>query len=104
MEVVRLNPTLSIIVPAFNEADCLPLLYGRVASVMHELGESWELVFVNDGSTDSTLDVMQRLRAQDERIAIVNLSRNFGKEVATTSGLVVKTIRKSPPRTPLQPR
>ena len=54
---------------------------------MHELGESWELVFVNDGSTDATLDVMQRLRAQDGRIAIVNLSRNFGKEVATTSGL-----------------
>jgi len=44
-------------------------------------------VLINDGSTDATLDVMQRLRAQDGRVAILNLSRNFGKEVATTSGL-----------------
>jgi glycosyltransferase involved in cell wall biosynthesis len=81
------NPTLSIVVPAYNEADSLPALYGRLAPTMDGLGESWELVLVNDGSTDATLDVMQRLRAQDGRIAIVNLSRNFGKEIATTSGL-----------------
>jgi polyisoprenyl-phosphate glycosyltransferase len=81
------SPTLSIVVPAYNEADNLPALYGRLAPTMDALGETWELVLINDGSTDATLDVMQRLRAQDGRIAIVNLSRNFGKEIATTSGL-----------------
>ena len=54
---------------------------------MDGLGESWELVLINDGSKDATLDVMQRLRAQDDRVAIINLSRNFGKEIATTAGL-----------------
>jgi polyisoprenyl-phosphate glycosyltransferase len=80
------SPTLSIVVPAYNEADNLSALYGRLAPTMDALGETWELVLVNDGSPDATLDVMQRLRAHG-RIAIVNLSRNFGKEIATTSGL-----------------
>lgn len=80
-------PTLSIVVPAFNEADNLLALYDRLAPILDGLGESWELVLVNDGSKDATLDVMQRLHAQDGRIAIVNFSRNFGKEAATTSGL-----------------
>ena len=87
MAVPGSGPTLSIVVPAYNEADSLPVLYGRLTPILDALGDSWELVLVNDGSRDATLDVMQRLRAQDGRIAIVNLSRNFGKEVATTSGL-----------------
>ena len=81
------KPTLSIVVPAYNEADNLPALYGRLAPILDELGESWELVLINDGSTDATLDTMQRLYNQDARITIVNLSRNFGKEAATTAGL-----------------
>jgi glycosyltransferase involved in cell wall biosynthesis len=63
------------------------LLYARTAKVMQDLGEPWELIFVNDGSHDQTLEVMQALRDDDPRIAIVNLSRNFGKEIATTAGL-----------------
>ena len=81
------NPTFSVVVPAYNEALSLPVLLARLAPVMEGMGETWELVLVNDGSTDSTLDVMQRLRAADPRIAVVNLSRNFGKEAATTAGL-----------------
>jgi glycosyltransferase involved in cell wall biosynthesis len=54
---------------------------------MDKLGESWELVLVNDGSRDNTLEVMAELKAADPRLAIVNLSRNFGKEIATTAGL-----------------
>ena len=81
------TPTLSIVVPAFNEAANLGRLHERLVAVLDGMGESWELVLVNDGSTDATLDAMQRLRAADDRVAIVNLSRNFGKEIATTSGL-----------------
>ncbi len=87
MAAPHTSPTLSIVVPAFNEADSLPALYGRLLPIMDGLGESWELVLINDGSKDATLDVMQRLRAQDDRVAIINLSRNFGKEIATTAGL-----------------
>jgi glycosyltransferase involved in cell wall biosynthesis len=54
---------------------------------MDELGDPWELVLVNDGSRDATLGVMRHLRQIDPRVAIVDLSRNFGKEIATTAGL-----------------
>ena len=87
MTAARSAPTLSVVVPAYNEADNLAVLYRQLAPTLEGLGVSWELVLVNDGSTDATLDVMQRLRERDGRIAIVNLSRNFGKEIATTSGL-----------------
>jgi polyisoprenyl-phosphate glycosyltransferase len=80
-------PTLSVVVPSYNEADGLDELYARVRSVMDQTGETWELVLVNDGSRDATLAVMERLRLADPRLAIVNLSRNFGKEIATTAGL-----------------
>jgi glycosyltransferase involved in cell wall biosynthesis len=81
------RPVFSIVVPAFNEERNLLLLHARIAAVMQSLGERWELVFVNDGSRDSTLEVMHDLRDQDHHVAIVNLSRNFGKEIATTAGL-----------------
>jgi glycosyltransferase involved in cell wall biosynthesis len=77
----------SVVVPAFNEERNLEALYQRLAPVMDSLGERWELVLVNDGSQDRTLQVMGELRARDSRVAIVNLSRNFGKEIATTAGI-----------------
>ena len=80
-------PTLSVVVPAYNEAEGLDALHARVCPVMDALGEPWELVLVNDGSRDATLAAMERLRAADPRVAVVNLSRNFGKEIATTAGL-----------------
>ena len=80
-------PLLSVVVPAYNEAEGLGELHARVSRTMDALGEPWELVLVNDGSRDATLAAMERLRAADPRVAIVNLSRNFGKEIATTAGL-----------------
>jgi polyisoprenyl-phosphate glycosyltransferase len=80
-------PVFSIVAPAYNEERNLLLLYTRVAQVMDNLGEDWELILVNDGSRDATLEVMMGLRARDPRVAIINLSRNFGKEIATTAGL-----------------
>ncbi len=80
-------PLFSVVVPAYNEAEGLDELHARVSRTMDALGEPWELVLVNDGSRDATLAAMERLRAADPRVAIVNLSRNFGKEIATTAGL-----------------
>lgn len=81
------EPTISIVVPAFNEAEVLPNFHSRLARVMRKLGEPWEVVFVNDGSRDGTLMIMRELRRIDPHVAIVNLSRNFGKEIALTAGL-----------------
>lgn len=81
------RPLLSVVVPAFDEEEVLPAFHRRVAAVMDAVGQPWEVVYVNDGSLDGTLDVMLGLRAADPRVAVVNLSRNFGKEIALTAGL-----------------
>ena len=80
------HPTFSVVVPAFNEADGLTEFHRRLANVMDLLG-SWEVVYVDDGSEDATRAVLERLRRDDPRIALISLTRNFGKEIATTAGL-----------------
>ncbi len=80
---------ISIMVPAFNEQESLPLLYKAVCDVMSLEPMTiydWELLLVNDGSKDSTLEVMKSLREKDERVCYVDLSRNFGKENAMLAG------------------
>ncbi len=84
---VSIRPTLSIVVPCHNEAVVLPTFHARLCRVMAALPDTFEVVCVNDGSTDATLDVLLRLRAGDPRLAVLNLSRNFGKEAALTAGL-----------------
>lgn len=79
-------PTLSVVVPVFNEQSGLDAFHRRLAAVMDRLGP-WEAVYVNDGSTDHSLALLHALNDADRRVAIVNLSRNFGKEAATTAGL-----------------
>jgi glycosyltransferase involved in cell wall biosynthesis len=78
---------LSIIVPAFNEEEVLPEFYRRVAAMAEGIDAAAELIFINDGSTDQTLSLLQELKAGDPRVAILDLSRNFGKEIAMTAGL-----------------
>jgi len=78
---------LSIVSPAYNEAEVLAAFHDRVAGVMREIGQTYEIVYVNDGSSDETLSIMTRLRGRDPNTTIVDLSRNFGKEIAMTAGL-----------------
>ncbi len=80
------GPVFSVVVPAFNEAAGLPEFHRRLAASMTTLG-AWEVIYIDDGSTDTTRAVIERLRRDDSRIAVVSLSRNFGKEIATTAGL-----------------
>lgn len=79
-------PELSAIVPMLNEADNLALLAPRLVQVMEPLG-SFEVVFVDDGSTDASMEVVRVLNAADPRFRCVSLSRNFGKEIAIAAGL-----------------
>jgi len=81
---------LTIVIAAFNEADSLPALQPRVAAVLDELardGIDGQVLYVDDGSRDATWPVMLQLAAADRRIALLRLSRNFGKELALTAGL-----------------
>ena len=81
------GPQLSVVVPAHDEEEVLPEFHARLAAAMDGLGRSWEVVYVNDGSTDGTLALLRAMAAADSRIGLVNLSRNFGKEAALTAGL-----------------
>lgn len=80
------QPTFSIVAPVYNEEVILPELYRRVTAVMQEAGEPYELILVNDGSRDRSLEIMRELHAQDPRVKIINFSRNFGHQVAITAG------------------
>jgi glycosyltransferase involved in cell wall biosynthesis len=77
----------SVVVPCYNEADGIGEFHRRLALVMDRLGEPWEAVYVNDGSRDATLIHLEALRRNCPSVALVNLSRNFGKEIALTAGL-----------------
>ncbi len=78
---------VSLIIPCYNEEQSLPLLYEAICATAaeHDAYE-WEFLFVNDGSKDSTLEIIKNLRADDKRVSFVDLSRNFGKERAMLAG------------------
>jgi glycosyltransferase involved in cell wall biosynthesis len=78
---------LSIVIPVYNEVEVLPVLYHRLTRVMEGLGETYEIIFVNDGSDDGSLPLLRDLRAGDERVKLLGLSRNFGHQIAITAGL-----------------
>lgn len=78
---------MSIVAPAYNEARNLAAFVQAITPVLDSLGEPWEIVFVNDGSRDDTLGLLLAARAQDSRIKVVGLARNFGKDVALSAGL-----------------
>lgn len=78
---------LSIVAPVYNEQECLAEFESRIQSVCRDLGQPYELILVNDGSTDASLGIMCELREWHENITLVNLSRNFGKEIALMAGL-----------------
>lgn len=82
-----LQECLSVVMPAFNEAEVLPHFHDRLSAVLQTLPLQAEIIYVNDGSKDDTLEVLRTLAANDRRVAIVSLSRNFGKEIALTAGL-----------------
>lgn len=81
------EPTLSIVVPMYNEEDVLEFLFERLISELELIGESYEIICVNDGSSDSTLELLIAASNANPRIKIISFSRNFGKEVALTAGL-----------------
>ena len=79
---------ISIIIPAYNEEESLPLLYERLEKLMNSIENyEFEILFVNDGSRDNTINLIKEYREKDNRISYVDFSRNFGKEIAMIAGL-----------------
>lgn len=79
---------ISVVVPAYNESVLLRKLYARVAAAADGWREPWELVIIDDGSRDDTYDIANELAAQDSRVKLIGLARNFGHQAAVTAGLV----------------
>lgn len=77
---------ISIVVPCYDEEDALPIFYDEVSNVLKKVGEDYELIFVDDGSKDKTLEVLCSFAQKDSRVFYLSLSRNFGKEAAMYAG------------------
>lgn len=84
---------LSIAVPVYNEEDAIPVFLQRIVPILHGITEDFEIVFVNDGSRDRTLDVLVVAHQADKRIKVIDLSRNFGKESALTAAIAFASGR-----------
>jgi dolichol-phosphate mannosyltransferase len=78
--------TYSIVAPIYNELDTLPELYRRIKEVMDENGEPWELILVDDGSTDGSTEKICELAKQDRKVRPLIFARNFGHQIAITAG------------------
>ena len=81
-------PSISVVIPLYNEAASLPELHRRTVKALERAGEGFELIFVDDGSTDSTFAELERIHAADGRIRAVRFKRNFGQHSAMHAGLV----------------
>jgi polyisoprenyl-phosphate glycosyltransferase len=78
---------ISIVVPIFNEQELVRLFHAAVTDAMNDVGETWEVVYVNDGSRDSSLDLLRELQLEDTHVVVVDLSRNWGHMGAISAGL-----------------
>ncbi len=82
-----MEPKISVIAPIYNEIDCLDELYRRVSEVLVSTGHPWELILVDDGSTDGSTDRIRSLAGEDNRVRPVIFARNFGHQIAVTAGM-----------------
>jgi dolichol-phosphate mannosyltransferase len=81
------QPELSVVIPVFNEEENIIVLYSRLTAVLEDAHTDYEIIFVDDGSSDDSLNQLQNLSAKDKRVLVVELARNFGHQVAISAGL-----------------
>ena len=79
-------PRITVLVPAWNEAESIPVFHREVVAALEALGQPWEVIYVDDGSRDGTGDAIAKLAAADSRVRGVSLRRNFGKSAALATG------------------
>jgi polyisoprenyl-phosphate glycosyltransferase len=85
--MTQARPTLSIVIPVFNEEETIPELDKRLRTFLGELGETWEVVFVDDGSRDASAKMLQALAEKEPRYKLITFARNFGHQIAITAGM-----------------
>jgi dolichol-phosphate mannosyltransferase len=85
------NPTLSVVLPCFNERENLDPLYQRLAPLLEKITRSFEVIFVDDGSTDGCAEMLDALNRRDPRFKVIHFSRNFGQQAALSAGLDAST-------------
>ena len=81
------RPTLSVVIPVFNEEETIPELDRRLRAFLGELGETWEVVFVDDGSRDGSAKMLEALAEKEPRYKLISFGRNFGHQIAITAGM-----------------
>ena len=81
------TPRYSIVAPIFNEEGNIALLLERIGKVMESTGETWELILVNDGSTDRSAEMIDEAAQSDSHIKTIHFARNFGHQIAVTAGI-----------------
>ncbi len=81
------NPVYSIVAPVYNEAGNLSRFCDDVRAALDSTGETWELLLINDGSADGSLEIMEQLAESDRRFKVINFARNFGHQIAVTAGV-----------------
>lgn len=81
------NPVeISLVIPVYNEVDILPELVSRLSAVCKDLGKSYEIIFVDDGSVDGSFDALLKLKQQDQHLRLLKFTRNFGQQAAVLAG------------------
>ena len=81
------EPEVSVVIPIYNEAENIPALYERLIAVLNGIKLNFEIVFVDDGSTDQSIESLNEIGRSDKRVMVIELARNFGHQVAITAGL-----------------
>jgi dolichol-phosphate mannosyltransferase len=81
------RPTLSVVIPVYNEEETIPELDRRLRAFLGELGETWEVVFVDDGSRDGSAKLLEALAEKEPRYRLISFGRNFGHQIAITAGM-----------------
>ena len=81
-----MDKTISIIVPCYNEQEALSLFYKELVEIFNKMDYLYELILINDGSSDNTIEIIRKLAGSDNNITYISFSRNFGKEAAMYAG------------------
>src|SRR5262245_66368124 len=81
------RPTLSLVLPVYNQEEVIPELYTRLQSFLEQLGTDAEILFIDDGSTDRSLELLRAMAAKDTRCRVLSFSRNFGHQTAISAGI-----------------
>jgi glycosyltransferase involved in cell wall biosynthesis len=84
--MIQASPAMSVVVPLYNEEDCVPLLYDKICGTLDTMGESFEVIFVDDGSRDRTVEILRGIQRKDSRVRVVCFRKNYGQTAAMAAG------------------